>query len=216
MKELSQSISADLNPLVLYEEDLRELFALLKENCTKVTIKVGNLEFDEINELISHFAPNRIWDLEIFATNPLLQIDFKTPSLLIFLTKQRARLYVDPNTPAFEGLYHKCLTILKRRSKVYGVLCSLPLYCVSTVIFLPLFIYVSNECRLSLASVYFLYEAWVLFVYFTRHSLIYARKADTLESFFLRNKDHLFLDVIKTLVGLLIGLVLQRYFHLLK
>ena len=44
-----------------------------------------------------------------------------------------------------------------------------------------------------------------------RRSRIYARKADSVESFVLRNKDDLVKAAITGLVGVVVGILVQRY-----
>jgi hypothetical protein len=99
---------------------------------------------------------------------------------------------------------------------VYGVLCSYPVLITSYIISKIGFHFANREWTLIIATVYLLYGLWVFFVRLTRNSLIYARNADSLESFFIRNKDKLLTDAIKAVIGIVFGILIQRYFHLLK
>ena len=207
MKKLDKSISTDLDALVIYEEELRELFTLLNENCKGVRLKVDNLQFDNVDELVKHFAPNRIKQLEISTVEPYISIE---------LYNLRARIYAGSSAPAVEGLYHKCKTILRRRSKIYGILCSFRIFWTYLIIETIFGSIVKGEWSPYLKAVFFPYGCWIFFVRMTRHSLIYARKSDSVESFWLRNKDTLIVEAIVGLVGFVLGVIVQHYIQILK
>jgi hypothetical protein len=207
VKKLNEYKLTELDALVLYEEDLRELFALLKEHSSDVKARVDNLEFDNIEELISKFAPKRIKQLNIQTASP---------SIIIMLNKVLARIETVITTPADLGLHHQCITIIKRSKRFCGILWSYRVLIPTLFIFSVFTNFLPKEERLPLQIVFYICFTWAFYIHMTRYSLMFCRQADSLETFFLRNKDRLFLDAIKTVVGFLIGLVLQRYFHLLR
>jgi hypothetical protein len=202
MKKLDKSISADLDALVIYEEELRDIFNLLIENCKGVKFTSGDLQFDNVDELIKNYSPNRIKELEISTVEPYISIELK---------KLWARIYAGSSAPAVEGLYHKCITILRRRSKAYGVLCSYRVFWTFTVVEYMFASIFKGPWSLCFGAIYTPYFFWTMFVHMTRHSLIYSRKADSFESFLIRNKDKLIVDTFVGFIGIVIGILIQRF-----
>lgn len=204
MKQLDKPISVELNAIVIYEEELRDLFALLNEHCAGIKLTANKVfQFDDVDELIQKFSPHRIKELTISSAKPYINIELHT---------LWARVYVESSTPAMVGLSHQCMTILKRHSLVYGILCSYKFFWTIVLVEAVFGSILKGEWSPFLKWVYYPYIFWILFVRMTRHSLIYARKSDSIDSFLIRNKDKLIVDAIIGIVGIVIGIILKSYF----
>ncbi len=201
MNRLDRAIHRDLNALVLFEDDLRSLFSVLKEHCEDVRIITDDCQFADVDELISHFGPKRIKKLEIEADSPYIRIQ---------LTDLSAQVSVASSQLASEGLFHKCVSILESHSHFYGRLCSYPVF-LTVLIAHALFSRIAKDVlEPYLTIIYVSYSAWVIFIRVSRHSRIYLYKADNWDGFWIRNKDKLVLSAISGAVGFALGLIASK------
>jgi hypothetical protein len=202
MKKLATGGHIELKAVVVYEDELRELSSLLRENCKALSIEAeDDLQFDNIEELITHYSPN------ITTQEPYMAINF---------WKVLTRVYAESSIPAVEGLRYQCIKILTRRGKARRFLCSSGVWWTTcAIVFVASHFPIKLEWNLILVVFWLPYAAWVCLTWLTRHSLVYARKADSFDSFFQRNKDKLILQGLTAFVSIIIGILVRPYLPIL-
>jgi len=84
MKKLRNSISADLKPLIIYEDELLEIYSFLKEICDEnIIIKTCGYELDTINE-IKELPVSKTHEIRFECNQPYLHIELLTHSANIY------------------------------------------------------------------------------------------------------------------------------------
>lgn len=84
MKQIRDSISVDLNPLTIYEDELLEIHAFLKKTCSgKITIKSCGYELDTVSE-INELPNSKAHDFHFHSEQPYLSIDLSSHSSRIY------------------------------------------------------------------------------------------------------------------------------------
>ena len=204
MQKLDQSISRTYQPLVIWPDQLTEVFEIIA-SCTDVSLVADNIKYDSVDELVTVSKGRSPKMLEIRARNPHLSID---------LDPMSARLYVSSSELIATGLFAKLDMLLRsseRRPKflyrfVWAWLASLTL---PNLFYLPV---LKPYAWLSLPfSVAVL--AWMLaiaYVHLRKHSSIQTGLRENQRSFVKRNIDAIVVAVVSALLGAVGGAVATK------
>ena len=203
MKRLDKSISKNFRPLLLYEEEIRDVVELLANRSKELEIKADGFAFETVDELFKKFAPNRIKQLEITTHDPYISID---------LDRISARIYSGSSEPRPLGLFHQSASILQRHSRFYGFLCSYLMTWVAILIHIVVTNFlIKGKQGLIVTGVFLIYWSWAMYNLMLRHARIYLSKADSPGAFWFRNKDNLLVGLITGILGVVLGVVIERY-----
>lgn len=202
MKQLKKSINFELGPIVIYEQELRDLHSLLSSNSKSCSMVVDHKEFTDINELISFYKNKRI---------PELQITAYTPHVKIELYKYSARVYVGDSDLINIGLSQSIKEILKRESQIIEKIGRFKFYLLTVFIYTPLATLLPKTPWSYISLIIFCpYMLWAFTVNILFHSRIYARTPDSIDSLFERNKDAIFVSSLTGITGFILGFITDK------
>lgn len=105
MEEHDFGLREDIETVVLFQQDLRELVKCFGEDGAPIRLQSGKYTYDDVDELISHAKDNRISELELSCDDPYRKIRLSTYSCKIYFAKR-------------SELFYRCTNILKRKSKL--------------------------------------------------------------------------------------------------
>lgn len=160
------------------------------------------MKFESMEECLAHYGHRRIRDLKISGREPYINIE---------LQPMRAHIYIEKNTALCEGIISKVVTLLTKRSSLYGFLTSYKTFFAIIVIANILtnpFLF-PGRYLFSFASVP--YGILVIYIDLRRHCSIYPSDSDSIADFWHRNKDSFITSVLAGSVGVILGIVIERF-----
>ena len=195
MKKLDKSRSKDYGPLVIWANDLIELFSELASH-DGFSFVVDDVKFDSVEEFITESRGRRPSVVKIKVNDPYMTIDLDLFS---------ARLYVSSSQLLASGLFLRIDSILSRCERKPRFFFS-TWWPIASVWTLPNIFYLpflkSFEYLQILASVLTL--AWLLvagYINLRKHSSVIPAHQEDMPSFFKRNSDGIVIAVISALLG---------------
>jgi hypothetical protein len=205
MKKKATPLSKQYYPLILWADDLNDIWNILNARTKSIKIESEENIFDTIEEYIRHFSPRPQTYLQITSADPYVSID---------LTNMAARLYADENAKDSSGIFYEIDRILRsaQRRFYFG-------YSFIFTSFLIGLIWVSNlfppirfashqfDIRLVIVPLTFIWVSWVSFIQLKRFSKIRLERRASAISFLQRNSDQLVVGVIAAVIGALAGIV---------
>ena len=189
-----KSFERSYRPVVLWLDDLTELFAAVKERAAIALLATDNYTFETIEELKEHFGSQTQFALRIECSQPFGYIEF---------SRVWVKTYISPG-PQSAQLFHDIDGILEPRQRKFGFLYNIWLLWPVLVGagFLPH--YVDQQVAKIIVIAQGVLAAWFFwagFVSVRRSAVIRLQRRSEASPFFERNKDQLVLLLIGALVG---------------
>jgi hypothetical protein len=75
VKKIDVSLRAEYSPIILYVEDLNEIFSIIADVCKNIKINDGNYEYDNTEEFLDKNKDRELYNIEITATEPYVCTD---------------------------------------------------------------------------------------------------------------------------------------------
>lgn len=207
------SVSADINPIVLYYEDLQFLMTLFSSASERVTLslkdKQNEYEFTTVEELSA---------LKTLPTEKFnnLSITCRHPYLTLSLWKHGGEIHISEDTSILRGLMEKAKDRLKlRRRKFYWIYT--PSWATVT---LPLFSAywgiweLTKKNYIGGATIALLSCVWFVLNYYSRfynYTVVFSKTEKEHPSFFQRKRDDIYLAVISAIIGVIIGSAFTKW-----
>lgn len=199
MEKISQSLSKEYLPLVIYKDDLETLIDILATNGNEVEIRVDNYSYESISELISHKGLQPLNSIEISSNNPYCHIKLNTLS---------ADLYVGDDSYKASGTFHHLdkvlISCLRKPSFLYSYYTMWIINLSCSALSALDNAKTNNDLIHFLAYYTFLpliWTAYVLFIRMKKHSTIRLGKRSEATNFFRRNSDQILLMIVSAVIG---------------
>ena len=199
MERLDSSRSKEYGPLVIWANDLVELFSELKD-CKDLEFVADDVKFDSIEEFIQECRGRKLSEVKIKVREPYLTSD---------LYPSWAKLYVSSSQLLASGLFLKVDSILSRceRKPRFFFSWAWPA-CSAWVI--PNLFYLTPLKPLAHLQVwaFVLTFAWMFFVgyiHLWKFSTVYPVRQEDRPGFIKRNRDGIVIAVISALLGAVMG-----------
>ncbi len=204
MERLDTSRSKEYGPLVIWANDLFELFSELKD-CKDLEFVVDDVRYDSIEEFIQESRGRKPAEVKIKVRDPYLTID---------LYPRWAKLYVSSSQLVASGLFLKIDAILSRceRKPRFFFTWSWPV--VSSWV-IPNLFYLAPLKPFTYLQVwaFALTFAWMLFVgyiHLRKFSTVHPARQEDRPSFIKRNTDGIVIAVISAILGAVGGAVATK------
>jgi hypothetical protein len=213
MEKLRQSITKDLPIILIYLDELKEIWELLeaqkKEN-NKVEIKTKEHQFENIEEL-KNLPYDKIHNLEITLHNPYLAIS---------LSNQSTRIYASTDTSEIVGLVVKINNILLKgkRSLVNFIFNSIfTIFFGFVISIIPWVFRKQSMSNIALTAgclilLYVIFHIISFRVEMKQHSTIVLSYRKQKKSFWCENKNKILLIIISAIAGAIFGIIGQIIF----
>jgi hypothetical protein len=203
MKKVNQPLSRSFNALVLFEEDLREIVAILNDDSNQLKLVVSDYQYDSLDELLKEKGPNRINNLLITTANPYFYIKFDYMD---------AYVYCSENTPILRGMFYEIIEVLIKRNKFVNLVNSFWLF-IAVAITLNSYTFFSRSNNLAIEIHLFLliYLLYILYIMWGNKVRIFLTLSESFESFTYRNRDAIFMQFFSGVIGFGLGYLLKWY-----
>lgn len=204
MEKLDTSRSKEYGPLVIWANDLVELFSELKD-CKYLKFVADDVKFDSIEEFILECSGRKPSEVKIEVREPYLTID---------LYPRWARLYVSSRQLLASGLFLKVDSILSRCERKPRFFFSWA-WLVGSAWVIPNLFYLTPFkpfAQLQVWAVVLIF-AWMLFVAYIhlwKHSTVHPVRREDRPGFIKRNRDGIVVAVISALLGAVMGAAATR------
>ena len=109
MERITQSYCEFLKPVILYREDVEELFHLMQEVSLSVEISTKDARWADLKELWEN-KTDCFTDLSFVTRNPHVSLNLKSDSVSIYISED--------NLPS-RGAFEKIRTFLTRKTRFY-------------------------------------------------------------------------------------------------
>ena len=216
MKEISRSTRIQFRPLILYKDDLRDLYGLIEANSQSEnhTFEIGDYEIENLEDLDK---------LEVNKTRDL-SITLLTPSLVLSLSKSDATLTIfsqDSNSVGLKSIIQDFLQSKERKPRflsktIFHLIIAFGGQAL-VILLSKLSLLESNSIPSLFIIIYSICIYLPTFLYFTHnYSMIYPTTKSNQKSIFSRKKDELVLTLIGALLGGAIALVGKFLYDILK
>lgn len=207
MKKIKKDKAFDRSyrPVVLWLDDLTELFETLKADDEKAEITTEDYRFATIAEFKEHFGSQTQFQIEIGGVDPYVRIE---------LTRLSVRVHVSPG-PRSAQLFHDIDNILTRFKRKLA-------FSYTFWVMVPFLMvvwgskFVSSDVggTISLLGLPFsCWFLWVGFVMLRRRAVIKLQRRSEARPFLERNKDQLWMLLIGAVLGIFVafaGVVLKE------
>jgi hypothetical protein len=199
MEKLDKSLSKKYAPLVIWANDLFDIFSELKD-CKKIEFIADDTKFDSIEEFIQVNRGQKPSVVKITTHEPYLTID---------LYPHSAQLYVSSSQLIPSGLFLKVDSILSRCERKPHFFFSSNWPAGSAVIipslfYLPLFKPIAY-LQIWTYILLFIWMFFIMYLHLWKFSTVHAVYQEDRPSFLKRNADTIVIAVISALIGAIFG-----------
>lgn len=208
MEKIINSKSLQILPVKIYLDDLEKVINILNEDESK-EIEIRTKEYKlTLDELKNKYLNESLNYLEIHRSNPYLTVEFNYG-----FSNNGVRIYSNDNSSSSIGIIEKIKNIIKPKRKFFNLL--LGKYNINLSVLYVIFWIISGIFFKELITkdnyiisflLYFTLSAMLMIPFFNKNSIILNYKRNRL-NFFIRKKDDLFLIIISTIIGYLIGYI---------
>ena len=197
---IDQKFRANYGPVVLWWDDIEEIFEILQTNANGVELETAQYKFTTLSVAKEHFGDASQKDIKISASSPFCSID-------------KDSLYIGSGQSAAHIFYNidKVLKKCERRPRwLHSWWLGVP----AIGLGLPsLFLKISQPYVLALTSMQAVFLVlYVRAIYVTMKSpmIVHTKRRSEARGFFQRNKDQLLMYVITGVVGAVVGFGLSQ------
>ena len=133
MKKVIKSYYERLQPVLLFFEDIKELYEIFQEASSQITIQSNGYEFDNLDDL-TKLKKEIVYDIEILCLEPYISLKMEPRNI---------HLYVAEDSLSSRGVFEKLKSILNNRRKKLTWLTHSPIppgiLMGSAILYFPLF-----------------------------------------------------------------------------
>lgn len=204
MEKKSNSLGEHLQSILLFPNDVKELYSILHSVNQNVSIETKDFIFKSLDELFE-IEKDKINNLTLKINEPYVSIDLRQGSIWLYTSK---------DDHLSRGIYTELKTFLisKRRkfanisesTAFSGILIGVSFVCWFYVLLFAYNILWSFVC-LVFFIMSLVYSRWTFSRITNWHTIIYLKTTPENYNFFKRKKDEILLVTISTLVGSVIG-----------
>lgn len=182
-------------PLVLWYEDVEEIFDTLSNSAKSIKLSNGTYEFDNLSETRDHCSNEPQNKFKVSASEPYTRFegDRMGASLYVSGNEKSAHVYFEINNVLTRA--QRKPTILYRSWLVTVVI--LLLGAVPRVIQDPIW----SQIILPMQIAAFAWFLWIMFLGLRRATVVHLVRRSEGKGFFERNKDQLLMMIIGIIVG---------------
>jgi len=209
MKRKGESLGVHCKPVVLHREDVLRLHEILADgDQRKVDVEADGYMFDDLHELLEK-GGHQVDTLQLKTSSPYVSLKIESKSIW---------LYASSDDAESRGLYEQLREYVSGRrrrrwltSTLAGVLAWVAMALMVAVDAIDVATKVA-ETALLVSTCALLAVFWVWWVlWFTNKSLINLTSRGESPGFWQRNRDSILVSLGTTVVGVLLGIVLERY-----
>jgi hypothetical protein len=200
-----KSFTRSYRPVVIWLDDLEEIFSLLKEAAKDVQISTEDYHFTSIDKLKEHYGSLTQFVMDITSSSPYVSIHFARSWMTV---------RISPGAQSAQ-LFHEIDAILARRQRsiFYSWWCAVPVVLFGAA---PHFFPAQALPIVAVQSALLSWYVWVVFIGWRRTAVINLQRRSEARPFFQRNKDQLALLLIGSVIGGLVtfaGIVVKERFY---
>lgn len=206
------SVTEEVNPVVLYFDDLLFLMTLFGESSKEISLRINDTqneyEFTSTEEL------SALKDIHTEKFNNL-SITGHQPYVTLNLWKHGGELRISQDTAILRGLMAKAKDRLKLRTKKLHWIYTPPWMAAPPIVALWLGVWeLGYENYFSGTAIILLSLIWLSLNWYSRfynYTIIFSKTKKELPSFLQRKKDEILLTVIATVFGAVIGAAITKW-----
>ena len=200
MEKLDTSISKEYGPLVIWADDLIELFSELQVVCKDLKFVADDVKYDSIEEFTQESRGRKPTKVKIEVREPYLIIDLNTYS---------ARLYISSSELLASGLFHKVDIILSRCERKPRLFFS-SAWLLGSVLIIPNLFHLAplkpfQYLYILVIMVAFLWMLFVCYIRLRKFSTVLPIRQEDSPSFIKRNIDSISIAMLSALFGAILG-----------
>jgi len=196
MKKVERPITKEYLPVKIFLDDLLVIEKILNEETDSIKIKIDDMEFDSVSELVSFYENKNV------ETVFNLEIDSSGPYISIELRRLWTKIYCSSDSVEVSGIYYKINQVLENCLRKPSFLYSYyTIYIIAGILFISQIFSRSIEKGLLIAAPF--YICWVIwngYIRLGRNSIIYLYNRRKKKGFWKRNADQLVLLVITVIL----------------
>lgn len=208
MKRRSEFLVSVCKPVLLYREDIQRLHDLLASGgARQVGVVADGYVFDSLDELLEK-GGHRVESLELGTDSPRVSLTVGT----------RTTIYAGRDDGESRGLFEQVREYLsgkRRRRRLTGRAAAVLAWMALALNFVALGVILSTkgaDTPLSLVMVGLVVVFWAhLVADSTNKTLVYLTPGDESPGFWTRNRDAILVSLGTTLVGIVVGVLLEHY-----
>ncbi|OAM51316.1 hypothetical protein A7981_11360 [Methylovorus sp. MM2] len=200
MKKIDSSNFKIYVPVVLWADDLRELFSILSDY-ENVRITSDNIEYESLKEFLQHTSWRRASEVNIRVPEPYVSISMDNSS---------TRLHMSSSQRVELGLFSQLDEVLTRceRSPRF-------FYSYKWVLILPLFVQalfavspiaINADLKLAISILMLLWSSSVMYINLCKHSIVNRVNEKDRPGFLKRNLDGILIGIISAILGGIVGI----------
>jgi hypothetical protein len=209
MKRKGESLGVHCKPVVLHREDVLRLHEILADgDQRKVDVEADGYMFDDLHELLGK-GGHQVDTLQLKTSSPYVSLKIESKSIW---------LYASSDDAESRGLYEQLREYLsgrRRRRWLTGTVATVIAWTAVALMLLNAAIDAATKVAetaffVSLIVLIAVYWVWWI-ARITNRSLIYLTSGSDSPGFWQRNKDSVLVSLGTTVVGVVLGIVLERY-----